>query len=137
MARAAGVFDRLAADTLKSVVTTFEVFARDQFTSRAANPLALKRNVFQRLDNTAKLIAQHCGVDLPATVGLAVWARLREDFARRHVLTHCGGIIDAKFLAAVPSSSLMIGQRLLVGRADAKRGHDDVETVVQTLGAHP
>lgn len=103
-ARAAGVFDRLAANTLKNVVTIFEVFAREQFNTRATSPPALKGNVFQRLDDTAQLFAAHCGIDLPTTAGLDVWRRLEEDFARRHVLIHCDGIVDAKFTRAVPGT---------------------------------
>jgi hypothetical protein len=45
---------------------------------------------------TAQLVCDHCGIDVPATVGHDVWQRLRDDFARRHVLTHCDGIVDDK-----------------------------------------
>jgi hypothetical protein len=139
-ARAAGVFDRLAADTVKNIVGLFEVFAHDQFDRRAANPAAAVRgkgNVFQRLDDTAKLFSDHCSIDLPAAVGPAVWQRLREDFARRHVLTHCDGIVDAKFLGVVSTSGLQVGQRLIMNRQDADRALDDVETVVRKLAALP
>jgi sarcosine oxidase delta subunit len=139
-ARAAGVFDRLAADTVKNIVGLFEVFARDQFRARAANPedaVRGKGNIFQRLDDTAQLFSDHCAVDLPATVGPAVWQRLREDFARRHVLTHCDGIVDAKFLTVVINSNLQVGQRLVISRQDAERALDDVEAVVRKLAAAP
>ena len=79
-ARAAGVFDRLAADTVKNIVGLFEVFARNQFNQRVANPAAgvkNKGNIFQCLDDTAQLFSDHCSIDLPATVGPAVWQRLR------------------------------------------------------------
>jgi hypothetical protein len=62
---------------------------------------------------------------------------LREDFARRHVPTHCDGIVEAKFLAVVPNSGLQVGQRLVISRQDAERALDDVESVVQTLAAMP
>ncbi len=136
-ARAVGVFDRLAADTLKNVVTIFEVFAREQFNTRATSPPALKGNVFQRLDDTAQLFLAHCGIDVPTTAGLDIWRRLKEDFARRHVLIHCDGIVDAKFMAAVPRSTLQVGQRLVIRRADADRALDDTETVVRKLSMLP
>jgi len=139
-ARDAGVFEGMAANTLKNIVTLFEVFARDQFNARASNAAAAvkkKGNVFQRLDDTAQLFNDHCGIDLPAAAGAAVWRRLREDFARRHVLTHCDGVVDAKFLAVVPNSGLQVGQRLVISRQDAERALDDVENVVQTLAAMP
>ncbi len=139
-ARDAGVFEGMAGNTLKNVVTLFEVFARDQFTTRASNPTAAikgKGNLFQRLDDTAQLFTDHCGIDLPAAAGAAVWQRLREDFARRHVLTHCDGIVDAKFLAVVTNIGLQIGQRLVITRQDAERALGDVESVVQALAALP
>ena len=139
-ARDAGVFEGMAANTLKNIVTLFEVFARDQFNARASNPAAAvknKGNVFQRLDDTAQVFNDHCAIDLPAAAGAPVWQRLREDFARRHVLTHCDGIVDAKFLAVVSNSGLQAGQRLVISRQDAERALDDVENVVRALAALP
>jgi sarcosine oxidase delta subunit len=139
-ARAAGVFDRLAADTVKNIVGLFEVFAGDQFTRRAPNPAAVlkgKRNIFQRLDDTSKLFGDHCGIDLPDVVGQATWNRLREDFARRHVLTHCDGMVDTKFLTVVTNCGLQVGQRLVIRRTDADRALDDVQSVVEKLAAAP
>ena len=126
--------------TVKNIVGLFEVFARSQFEARAANPAAAvksKGNVFQRLDDTNQLFSDHCSIDIPATVGHDVWQRLREDFGRRHVLTHCGGIVDDKFLAAVSNSGLVVGQRLMITRADADRALDDVEHVIRRLAALP
>lgn len=73
----------------------------------------------------------------PALASGAGWQQLREDFARRNVLTHCDGIVDAKFLAIVPNSGLQLGQRLVISRQDTERALDDVEKVVQTLAAMP
>ena len=139
-ARAAGVFDRLAADTLKNIVSLFEVFAREQFTARATNPataLQGKGNIFQRLDDTAALFNTRCGIDLPTIAGAQVWQDLRETYARRHVLVHRDGIVDQKFLNTVPTSGLAVGQRLVISRADAERALDDVETTVKVLAAQP
>jgi endogenous inhibitor of DNA gyrase (YacG/DUF329 family) len=139
-AQDAGVFEGMATNTLKNIVTLFEVFARDQFNARATNAAAAikgKGNVFQRLDDTAQLFNDHCGIALPALAGAAVWQRLREDFARRHVLTHCDGIVDAKFLSVVTNSGIRPGQRLVISRQDAERALDDVENIVQTLAALP
>lgn len=139
-ARAAGVFDRLAADTFKNIVSLFEVFAREQFTARAANPAAALQGkgtgIFQRLDDTATLFLTHCSIDLPAVVGAQVWRDLRETFARRHVLVHRDGIVDQKFLTAV-RSGLAAGQRLVISRGDAERALDDVDAAVKALAAHP
>jgi hypothetical protein len=69
--------------------------------------------------------------------GMVLWQDLRETFARRHVLVHRDGIVDQKFLNAVPNSGLARGQRLTISRADAERALDDVEATVKTLAAQP
>jgi hypothetical protein len=96
-----------------------------------------KGNVFQRLDDTTALFETHCGIDLRTVVGAQIWQDLRVTFARRHVLVHRDGIVDQKFLNAVPRSGLAIGQRLVTSRADAERALDDVEAAVKTLAAQP
>ena len=105
--------------------------------SNAAAAIKGKGNVFQRLDDTAQLFRDHGGIDLATTVGSVVWQRLREDFARRHVLTHCDGIVDVRFLAVVTDSGLQVGHRLVTSRQDAERALDDVENVVRTLAESP
>jgi len=71
------VFERLAVDVLKSVVSVFESFARQQFRERVANAEELTSDsgdVFERLDHTAALFSEHAGVDLsrPETVRAVV-----------------------------------------------------------------
>jgi hypothetical protein len=136
--RAAGVFERFAVDVLKSVASVFETFAREQFRQRVPNADQLTRhsgNVFQRLDPTAALFAEHAGVDLIAIAGEDRWQDLKVAFARRHVLTHCDAIADERFLAQVPSSPLKVGQRLVIRRADAEAALDDLDALVRGLAA--
>lgn len=136
--RAAGVFERFAVDAIESTVSLFEMFAREQFTRRvadAATHTAGKGNVFQRLDDTAELFAVHAGTDIAELAGTERWERLRRAFARRHVLTHNGGIVDQKFLDRVPDSGLRLGQRLVIRRADAAQALDDLEALVRAVSA--
>jgi hypothetical protein len=92
-----------------------------------------KGNIFQRLDDTAALFAEHGDVDLLELAGHERWHRLKRTFARRHVLTHNGGIVDEKFLTRVPDSGLRLGQRLVLRRADAAQALDDLQAVVRAL----
>ena len=134
--RAAGVFERFAVDAIESTVSLFEIFAREQFAQRvsgAQEHTKGKGNVFQRLDDTAALFSEHAGVDLVELAGDERWQRLKRTFARRHVLTHNGGIVDDKFLSQAPDSGLRLGQRLVVRRADATLALDDLKAVVHTL----
>ena len=78
--RAGGVVERLAVDVLKSVVSVFESFARQQFRERVSNAEELTSdsgNIIQRLDHTAALFSEHAGVDLIAIAGQGRWQDLR------------------------------------------------------------
>lgn len=134
--RAQGVFERTAIDALKSVVGLFEMFAWAAFEQRAPDHVELtkgKGNVFQRLDHTAQLFADHADVDLVALVGDARWGRLKRVFAYRHVHVHNGGLVDQRFLDQASDSALVVGQRAVISRADAQAALDDLEFVVREL----
>lgn len=134
--RALGVFERLAVDAIESVVGLFEMFARDQFSRRVVDAEQYTRgkgNVFQRLDDAVTLFTEHADLDLIELAGADRWRRLEYAFAQRHVLTHNGGIVDAKFLAQVPDSRLQLGRRLIVTRKDAQQALDDLEAVVSAI----
>jgi hypothetical protein len=132
------VFERLAVDVLASVVSVFETFAREQFRIRVPDAGQLTRgrgNIFQRLDDAAQLFSEHAGVDLVALAGRERWQDLKLAFARRHLLTHCDGIVDERFLAQAPGSGLRLGQRLVIRRADAEAALDDLDAIVRALAA--
>jgi hypothetical protein len=134
--RALGVFERFAVDTITSVVSLFEPFAREQFRDRvqvADDAVRGKGNVFQRLDDTAQLFMAYTGLDLVRIVGKDRWQRLRRAFAQRHVLTHCGGVVDQRYLDQIPDATVLVGQRLIIRRTDAERALDDLEVLVTAL----
>jgi hypothetical protein len=137
--RALGVFDGLAADAINAVVTLFEIYAREEFSRRLSNPAAIvsatSGNVFQRLGDADTLFAAHAGFALNSLVPSDVWTRLRRTFEQRHVLTHRGGHVDQRYLRRVPGSSLMVGQRLVISRAEAAQALDDLEQLVKAMEA--
>ena len=114
------------------------MFAREQFARRVADTgthTSGKGNVFQRLDDTAELFSEQAGLDLVVLTGAERWERVKRAFARRHVLTHNGGVVDQRFLNRVPDSGLKLGQRLVVRRDDAVQALDDLAAVVQAVSA--
>lgn len=136
--RATGVFERFAVDAIESVVSLFEMFAREQFDHRVIDGTQHTRgrgNVFQRLDDTASLFSAHAGLDLIALAGDERWQRLKRAFARRHVLTHNGGIVDARCLAQLSEAGLKIGERLVVRRRDGQEALEDLEALVRAVAA--
>ncbi len=138
-ARAAGVFGNVAADTIKRVVTLFEVFARNQLEERVSthvDPLRKAgRGVFQRLDDADDLFDQHAGLRLSALVNSKTWARLLVTFQQRHVLVHRQGLIDDQYLQRVPAARQRVGQALVVTRKEAEQALDDLERLVHALAS--
>jgi uncharacterized Zn finger protein (UPF0148 family) len=138
-ARADGLFDKTAAETVKETVTLFEVFTRDQFTSRVPNQEDIVkkegRGVFQRIDDADALFGQHCGTTLSALVPADTWSRLQTVFQQRHVLVHRQGIVDQQYVDRVPHARQQVGQRLVLGRREAEQALDALEAVVRALAA--
>jgi hypothetical protein len=134
--REQGVFDRIYVDILGSVVGTIETLAKEVFTARVANASALLRgkgNVFQRLDDLADLFGAHLAVDLRTTDGLR-WNDLKWLWAARHVHVNNGGVVDDRYLRAVPDSPLQIGQRVIVSGQDARHAIAQTRLLGRTLG---
>ena len=132
--RAIGVFERFAVDAIESVVSLFELFAQEQFEQRVSDAQQVTRDkgiVFQRLDDTAALLAEHADIDLVTLAGEDRWQEAQKGVRQRHVFVHNGGIIDEPYLRQVPMSPLKLGQRLVVRRTDAERRYDDLDFVVR------
>jgi sarcosine oxidase delta subunit len=136
-ARADGLFDKTAADAVKETVTLFEVFTRDQFSSRVPKHAEIirkaGRGVFQRIDDVDALFGQHRGVTLSALVPADVWSRLQTVFQQRHVLVHQQGIVDQQYVDRVPHARQQVGQRLVLGRRDAEQALDALEPLVRAI----
>lgn len=134
--REQGVFDRLYAGTLGSVVGIVESLAGSAFRSRVTDADAIlkrKGNVFQRLNDLADLYCAHLGIDLPSTPGVE-WDSLIRLWATRHIYTHHDGIVDERFLCAVPSSPCVVGQRLIVPLADAELAIQQARLLCAAIG---
>lgn len=137
--REQGVFDRIYVDTLGGVVGMVETLAKDVFTAQvpdAAQLLASKGNVFQRLDDLADLFTTHLGVDLRNTDGLR-WDELKRLWAARHVHTHNGGVVDDRYLRAVPLSPLQAGQRVIVTEADGRQAIAQARRLCHAIAEAP
>ena len=136
-AQAAGVFDQHAEAAIKDAVTLFETYARGVFVTELPNHVQVlgreRQTVFQSLADTERLLRDHMKWDLRAAVGADVLDRLFVVFEQRHVLVHRHGEVDARFVQRVPNAGLRVGQRLTVSRAQAERGLDDLEAVVDSV----
>ncbi|MFG2782889.1 hypothetical protein ACGFY7_34275 [Streptomyces prunicolor] len=134
--REQGVFTRNWVDTLENVVGVVEALASSLFRSAVPNADSLlngKGAIFQRLDPMAELIVDAGFSDLRTTLGPPTWQRLLETWAARHVFTHNDGIVDAKYLTKVPSSSARIGQRIVLTDDVCRRALDDAKALCEAL----
>lgn len=120
--REQGLFDRLYVSTLGSVVGIVETLAGSVFRSHMPNAADLikgKGNVFQRLDDLADLFSTNLNIEVRTATGVD-WPTLTRLWAARHVHTHTDGLVDERYLRAVPASTLTLGQRVIVSEADAR-----------------
>src|SRR5215216_1071705 len=124
-----------SARVLEATAAAREALALEDLLGEDERETLRAAGVFERFDDTAELFSEHAGLDLLALAGAERWERLKRAFARRHLLTHKGGIVDQKFLDRVPDSGLKLGQRLVVRRADAAQALDDLDAVVQAVSA--
>lgn len=107
-------------NTVKDGFGALETLLSARFQAEAPDiSLQGKGNVFQRLDDAAKLYLKHLDVDLPALLGTNGWEHLKQVAAMRHVLVHNAGIVDARFLDRLPDWPQRTGQRIQIKKSDA------------------
>ena len=105
---------------MENLVGIVETMASKVFHAGATDAATLvkgKGNIFQRLDDTAGLFAATGYPDVRTVIDTPTWQRLHEAWAARHLFTHNDGLIDAKYLTKVPSSTARPGQRLTITEA--------------------
>jgi hypothetical protein len=61
------------------------------------------------------------------------WQRLIEFWAMRHVFTHNDGLVDARFLTKVPTSTARIGQRLTLTEQQCRQAITASEVLCHAL----
>jgi hypothetical protein len=136
--REQGVFNRLWADTLKNLVGVVETLAsavfRDAVTD-AQQRLNGKGNIFQRMDDTADLFVNAGYPDPRALLDSDRWQRLIEFWAMRHVFMHNDGMVDARFLTKVPSSTFGVGQRLTLTEQQCRQAITDTTALCHVIAA--
>ncbi|MEU1163333.1 hypothetical protein ABZ372_22745 [Streptomyces sp. NPDC005921] len=136
MLREQGVFTRSWVDTIENVVGVVEALASTVFKTAVTDAPARLRgkgNVFQRLDGMADLFVDAGYEDLRVLLGPAVWRRLTEAWAARHLYTHNDGVIDEKYLRTVPSSTAQPGQRLIITEGDCYHAIEDATALSRAL----
>ena len=133
--RESGVLHRTYVDTIENIVGIVEATAERVFRAGvlgAEADLKGKGKVFQRLEDLADLFHTRLATDLRSELG-SDWPELLEAWAARHVFTHCDGIVDDKYLAAVPTTLLNVGQRLQITEDYSRRVLTATERLCRVL----
>ena len=137
--RESGGLDRTYVDTIENVVGIVEAMAKRVFLNYVTDAEQILRGrgqVFQRLNDLADLFSHHVRVDVLSSLG-STWTELQHSWAARHVFTHCDGIVDSKYLAAVPTSPLQEGQRLTVNDQVARQTVHHAQHLCRALNPDP
>ncbi|GAA0237104.1 hypothetical protein [Cryptosporangium japonicum] len=136
--REQGALTRLWVDTLENLVGVVETLAGAVFRAAVTDAEARlkgKGNIFQRLDPMADLFVDAGYDDLRTAVDAAIWQRLQQTWATRHVFTHNDGIVDDKYLAKAPAGNARLGQRLTLTEAECRRAIADTTTLCDAITA--
>lgn len=136
--RESGVLERTYVDTIENIVGIVEAMAERVFRTGVQEvevDLKGKGKIFQRPDDFADLYRARLAIDLRSELG-SDWPELLRAWAARHVFTHCDGIIDTKYLAAVPTTPLKEGQRLRITESYTRRVLSTTERLCRVLGSH-
>ena len=90
------------------LVSAVEIFCRAKV---PASP-GVKPLNFQRLDDISALALERTGKSLEALLSPEQQEALKTVYQKRHANTHNGGVIDARYVKALPVSEPQLGQKV-------------------------
>lgn len=94
------------------------------------NVKPLKRNVFQRLDDSNVLWKQICGKDYQDWLTSTEYSLLVKCFQQRHILQHKDGVVDEEYILKSGDTLYTIGQRLIIKESDI----ENYSAIISKLG---
>jgi len=81
---------------------------------------ALPQNIFQRIDDSNKLLKEILGCGYEDWLNHGDLEGLKLLFQRRHLLAHCEGIVDQRYIERSKDSTYKVGQRIVVKDDDVR-----------------
>lgn len=111
---------QITEDSFCRLVSAFQKYAEASFAQHPnAHLMTIKKNVFQRLDDSSALWQQAAGKSYVDMIGQSSLDLLKGLFQKRHLLAHVDGIIDQEYITKSGDASLKVGQRLVIRDRDA------------------
>lgn len=92
---------------------------------------AIKKNVFQRLDDGNKLWVELVGEGYEDWISSNEYSKLKKCFQQRHCLQHKEGIVDQEYIDKSGDTSYAVGQHLIIKEKDIL----DYSNIVTTIGS--
>lgn len=115
------------------LVSAVEIFCRAKVSvSPAGKPLN-----FQRLDDISTLALERAGKPLDALLSPEQHAVLKTVYQKRHVNTHNGGVIDARYVKTLPASAPQLGQHVQLSLEEFDAAVAAVKVLFAALFAPP
>jgi len=115
------------------LVSAVEIFCR----TKVPTPSGSKQLNFQRLNDISTLTRERTGKSLEALLTSEQYDALRTVYQKRHVNTHNGGVIDARYVEILPGSSPQLGQRVQLSLEEFDMAVEAVKVLIATLFAPP
>ena len=86
------------------LVSTFEIFCRKEAARRGVAPAR-----FQNLESARAAFQAARGIDIMSPLSASSHLALRRAFQKRHTFEHNGGVVDDKYVKAVPEDAALLG----------------------------
>lgn len=118
---------------LQDVVTALQAFATEHYKRRFPTAPPPTRNVFQRIHDGSALWKARTGHGYEHWLSPPDLQRLLVLIQRRHLLSHCDGLVDADYISKTADPTYKAGQRIVVAAADVHEAVALVEKLVNGL----
>lgn len=134
---AANTVRQILENAVSSLVSSFEHYAEARFKAQPGTAgIKIRGNAFQNLDRASALFKKIINVGFDDILGSSDYADLALMFQRRHVLTHCNGIVDQQYIDKSGDTAYTVGQRLVIDDEAVLRLADQIRTLAEGLEKH-
>ena len=93
------------------------------------NKKILKKNLFQRIDDSKKLWKEAVGTSFENWLTNDEFERMKVYYQRRHLLIHTNGIVDEEYLNKTNDSNYKVGERIVFDQKSALEFTNIIEKV--------
>jgi len=110
------------------LVSTFEIFCRKE-----ARRWSIEHGRFQNLAHTRRLFLDATGVDIMKALTNEQKQLLRRVFQKRHLYEHNEGVVNEKYVKAIPEDAPLLGRKAPLSLDELEQAASALRLVVATL----